>query len=347
MDFCFYKNKRVLVTGHTGFKGAWLCGMLLNAGAAVTGFALEPPQGGAFELCRLDENIDSRIGDIRDFDALRSVFLEVKPEIVIHMAAQPLVLDSYKRPAYTFDTNIQGTVNVLECVRQNAGVTRSLLVVTTDKVYRNNEWVYGYRENDELGGDDPYAASKACAELVVKSYDVSFLREMGIPVSTVRSGNVIGGGDVSENRILPDCIRQTRQNGLIYVRNPDSVRPFQHVLEPLSAYLLIAQRQEQNITLAGDYNIGPNTGSCITTAELTEIFCKAWGEPARFEIKLKPVSANHEAGLLRLCCDKIRNVFGWQPLWDIKTAVEMTVAWEKSEDVRAEMYRQIALYQTN
>jgi CDP-glucose 4,6-dehydratase len=348
MDLSFYKNKKVLVTGHTGFKGSWLCGLLLHAGSFVTGYALAPPVGGAFDLCGLDKIMDSRIGDIRDFDKVFSIINDVKPDIVIHMAAQPLVLDAYHRPLYTFDTNMMGTVNVLECIRLCKRVC-SFVVVTTDKVYQNKEWVYAYRENDELGGNDPYAASKACVELAVRSYNASFLRGMGVSVSTTRAGNVIGGGDVSEYRIIPDCIRAVLNNDKIIVRNPSSVRPYQHVLEPLFAYLLIAERQYGNISLAGEYNIGPNDECCVTTAKLTELFCNAWGPPAIWKSNTPTMeNTRHEAGLLRLDCVKMRSVFNWRPLWDIKKAVDMTVQWEKARlsglAMRDVMHEQIDAY---
>lgn len=235
-DIEFYKNKKVLVTGHTGFKGAWLCKMLLNAGADVTGYALEPPTDPSlFELCKLDKLMHSVIGDIRDLDTLKMVFKQVQPDIVIHLAAQPIVRDSYKNPVYTYETNVMGTVNICECVRLNPCV-RSFLNVTTDKVYHNYEWEWGYRETDPLDGYDPYSNSKSCSELVTHSYKNSFFDDMEVAVSTARAGNVIGGGDFANDRIIPDCVRAAMKKEPIIVRNPYSTRPYQHVLEPLAAY---------------------------------------------------------------------------------------------------------------
>ena len=233
----FYKGKKVLVTGHTGFKGTWLCKILVNAGADVTGYSLEAPTNpNLFELSGIENEIKSIIGDIRDLEHLKQVFTEVQPEIVLHLAAQPIVRDSYKDPVYTYETNVMGTVNICECVRLNSCV-KSFLNVTTDKVYHNNEWEWGYRENDPLDGYDPYSNSKSCSELVTHSYINSFFKENGIAVSTARAGNVIGGGDFANDRIIPDCIRAAMKGESIIVRNPHSTRPYQHVLEPLVVYL--------------------------------------------------------------------------------------------------------------
>ena len=243
MNLSFYKNKSVLVTGHNGFKGTWLCKMLINASAKVTGYALNPPTNPSlFELCGLASHMSSISGDVRELEKLKSVFDDAKPEIVIHMAAQPIVRDSYKDPVYTYDVNVMGTVNVLECVRMSDSV-KSFVNVTTDKVYRNKEWMWGYREDEELNGYDPYSNSKSCSELVTDSFKNSFFKERDIAITTVRAGNVIGGGDFANDRIIPDCIRAAQDNRDIIVRNPYSTRPYQHVLEPLAAYLLIAQAQ--------------------------------------------------------------------------------------------------------
>jgi len=335
----FYKDKSVFVTGHTGFKGAWLCRILRNAGARVFGYALEPASGGIYETARVSEGINSVIGDIRNFDKLSSAFGNANPETVFHLAAQPLVLDAYERPAYTFDVNVQSTVNLLECIRRSDSV-KSAVIITTDKVYRNNEWEYGYRENDTLGDAEPYAASKACAEIVTASYARTFLKNTA--VSTVRAGNVIGGGDISVNRIIPDCIRAAFQNKEIIVRNPYSVRPYQHVLEPLFAYLLIAKEQAQNKNLSGQYNIGPNEADCITTAKLTDIFCSEW-DGAKWKDVSNP-NAPHESGLLKLDCSKVRSVFGWKPVWDVRAAVRKTIEWEKDDNKSVATDRQIKEY---
>ena len=242
-DLSFYKGKRVFVTGHTGFKGTWLCQMLVGAGAQVTGYSLQPPTDPSlFALSGLENRMNSMIGDVRDYDYLLAAFREAKPEIVLHLAAQPIVRESYRTPRETYETNVMGTVNLLECVRVCGGV-KSVLNVTTDKVYHNNEWAWGYRENEPLDGFDPYSNSKSCSELATHSYKNSFFANGGVAVSTARAGNVIGGGDFAADRIVPDCVRAAMQGRVIGVRNPWSTRPYQHVLEPLAAYLMIAQKQ--------------------------------------------------------------------------------------------------------
>jgi len=322
----FYKGRKVLVTGHTGFKGTWLCKMLINAGAIVTGYALEPPtQPNLFELSKVQEHMESVIGDIRDFGHLQAVFESAQPEIVFHLAAQPLVRKSYSEPRYTYETNVMGTVNVCECVRLNPCV-KSFVNVTTDKVYRNNEWEWGYRENEPLDGYDPYSNSKSCSELVTHSYINSFFQDMGIAVSTARAGNVIGGGDFAEDRIIPDCIRAVIKEQDILVRNPYSIRPYQHVLEPLAVYLLIAERQYKDKRFAGFYNVGPDDSDCITTGELVSMFCEEWGDGHWLD---KSVEGPHEANFLKLDCSKIKTVFGWKPHWKINEAIEKTIEWAK------------------
>ena len=254
----FYKGKRILITGHTGFKGTWMCQVLLELGADITGYALQPPTNPSlFELTGMAGKLRSVEGDIRDLQHLQETFEQVQPEIVIHMAAQPIVRESYKNPVYTYDVNVMGTVNVMECVRRSQSV-RSVVNVTTDKVYRNREWEWGYRENEELNGFDPYSNSKSCSELVTECYRNSFLNATGIAVSTARAGNVIGGGDFATDRILPDCFRAVSEDREIVVRNPYSTRPYQHVLEPVFAYLLIAGKQYEDSSYAGNYNIGPD-----------------------------------------------------------------------------------------
>ena len=265
MNLDFYKGKKVLVTGHTGFKGSWMCELLIHAGAQVTGYALEPPtEPSLFKLCGLSARMNSIKGDIRDLPHLREVFEQYKPEIVIHMAAQPLVRESYRDPVYTYDVNVMGTVNILECVRLYGSV-KSFVNVTTDKVYLNREWEWGYRENEELNGYDPYSNSKSCSELVTSSYLKSFLLDKDVAISTVRAGNVIGGGDFAADRIIPDCVRAAQTGENIIVRNPYSVRPYQHVLEPVTAYLKLAQAQYENKEYAGNYNVGPDETDSWTT----------------------------------------------------------------------------------
>ncbi len=347
IDFDFYRGKRVFVTGHTGFKGSWLCRILVLAGAEVTGYSLEPPtQPNLFSLAGLEGRLISVIGDIRDLAALKVAFDSAEPEIVLHLAAQPIVRDSYKAPAYTYETNVMGTVNILECVRQSSCV-RSFLNVTTDKVYQNNEWVWGYREDEPLDGYDPYSNSKSCSELVTHSYKSSFFVDGNAAVSTARAGNVIGGGDFANDRIIPDCVRAVTAGSPIIVRNPFSTRPYQHVLEPLFAYLMIAQRQYKNTALAGWYNVGPDECDCVTTGELTDLFCKTWGLGSAWENRAE-AGAPHEANFLKLDCSKLKSVFGWRPRWHIGDAVKKTVEWTKvwtaGGDIPAEMDREIREY---
>ena len=340
----FYKGKKIFITGHTGFKGSWLTKMLTMAGAQVTGYALEPQAGepNLFGLADVAGGMNSIIGDIRDYDSLYKAFDAAKPEFVIHMAAQPLVRDSYEMPVYTYETNVMGTVNILECVR-NTDCVRSFLNVTTDKVYENIESQRGYVESDKLDGYDPYSNSKSCSELVTHSYKKSFLAERGIAVSTARAGNVIGGGDFAKNRIIPDCVRAAMAKETVVLRNPDSIRPFQWVLEPLFAYLLIMQKQYEDITSADWYNVGPDESDAVTVERLTEMFCNAWGEDASFTVK--PDGGPHEAGLLMLNCDKIKERLGWLPKYDIKAAIEKTVEWSKvfaaGDDIRDITEKQI------
>lgn len=324
----FYKDKKVLITGHTGFKGSWMSFLLHQLGANVTGIALEPSTEPAlFNILKLDEKIDSRIVDIRDLDLMMKVFDEVNPEIVIHMAAQPLVIDSYKNPVYTYDVNVMGTVNICECVRTHSSV-KSFVNVTTDKVYQNNEWVYGYRENDRLNGYDPYSNSKSCSELVTDSYIKSFLNDLEIAVSRCRAGNVIGGGDFNDNRIIPDCVKYTVNKKSIQVRNPNSTRPYQHVLEPVVFYLYLAMLQYNDITLADTYNIGPNEADCVTTGEIVSLFCKTWGNNASWIAT--DYNGPHEANFLKLDCSKAKSSLKWHPIWNVKKAIEMTVGWSKA-----------------
>lgn len=323
----FYKNKKVLVTGNTGFKGAWMCETLLSFGADVVGFALEPPTSpNLFSLLNLQNRMKTISGDIRDKEKLSKVFQEVQPEIVIHMAAQPIVRESYRNPVYTYEVNVMGTVNVLEGVRNNPCV-RSLVNVTTDKVYKNKEWQWGYRENEELDGFDPYSNSKSCSELVTSSYKNSFLGEEEIAVSTMRAGNVIGGGDFAAERIIPDCVRAAVKGNDIMIRNPYSVRPFQHVLEPVMAYLMVAMKQYEDISLAGCYNVGPEEADCVTTEYLADSFCKSWKKITGNEVNWinQYDGGPHEAGFLKLDCSKIKSVFGWKPHWSIDEALGKTI----------------------
>ena len=294
----------------------------------------------------------SRIGTISgellflcetNLDTIEEAIRETKPEIVLHLAAQPIVRDSYKDPVYTYETNVIGTVNILECVRLNPCV-KSFLNVTTDKVYENREWEYGYREVDRLDGYDPYSNSKSCSELVTHSYRKSFFADGHCAISTCRAGNVIGGGDFANDRIVPDCVRAAMAKKPIVVRNPHSTRPYQHVLEPLAAYLMVAKAQYEDRKYAGYYNVGPDDKDCVTTGELVDMFCNAWGNGLSWENKSD--GGPHEANFLKLDCSKLKTTFGWHPRYGVKEAIGLTVEWcqeyEKNGDVVAVMDRQIA-----
>ena len=325
----FYKGKRVFITGHTGFKGTWLTRILLAAGADITGYALKPPTDPSlFELTDTKKHIHSIEADIANREKLIKAVQDAKPDIIFHLAAQPLVRLSYKEPAATYSTNVMGTVNILEALRQCNSV-KSFVNTTTDKVYENKEWCWGYRENESLCGFDPYSNSKSCSELVTYSYRNSFFAgSESTAISTARSGNVIGGGDYAEDRIIPDCIRAVQNNKPIVLRNPNSTRPYQHVLECLNGYLLLAKVQYEDKTIQGAYNFGPDEESCITTGGLTDLFCKAWGNGIRW--KSKDDNGPHEANFLKLDNTKAKTILNWQPHWKIKDAVEKVVEWEKS-----------------
>ena len=319
----FYRGKRVFVTGHTGFKGSWMCKMLANAGTIVTGYSLTPnTTPSLFEIAELDKDIHSVIGDIRDYAALKKAFDEAKPEIVLHLAAQPIVRDSYKDPAYTYETNVMGTVNI-------------------------KEWEWGYRENEELDGYDPYSNSKSCSELVTHSYKRSFFTDKDgkaiVPISTARAGNVIGGGDFANDRIIPDSVRAAQKGEDIVVRNPYSTRPYQHVLEPLYAYLMIAAKQYEDSKYADYYNVGPNDLDCFQTGALVDLFVSKWGEGLKWINKYD--GGPHEASFLKLDCSKLKATFGWTPRWNLGEAMDKIVEWSKcwlsGGDVRACMDKQI------
>lgn len=341
-DLNFYKGKKVLLTGHTGFKGSWMSVMLVNAGAKVIGYSsCSKEEIRLFDLCGVKDQISHITGDVRDLRRLLDVFETYKPEVVFHMAAQPIVRDSYKDPVGTYDTNVMGTVNVCEAVRQTSSV-RSFLNVTTDKVYENKEWEWGYRENEPLDGYDPYSNSKSCSELVTHSYKSSFL-EGKAAVSTARAGNVIGGGDFANDRIIPDCIRAALKNEDIIVRNPFSTRPYQHVLEPVYAYLMIAAMQYEKPEYQSWYNVGPDDQDCFQTGALVDLFVKYWGEGLKWVNQYD--GGPHEATFLKLDCSKLKTTLGWRPHWNLDTAMEKVVEWSKvwaaGKDVRPVMDRQI------
>lgn len=323
----FYKGKRVMVTGDTGFKGSWLSLWLTELGADVAGFALAPERpDDHYNLIGLDGKIRHTTGDIRDLAALKAVVSGFKPEILFHIAAQALVRLSYDDPKSTFDTNVGGSVNVLEAVRATPSL-RSVVYVTSDKCYRNNEWLWGYRENDALGGHDPYSASKAAAELVFSSYMDSFLsKRENFGAASVRAGNVIGGGDWSPDRIVPDCVRFLKSNRPIVLRNPNATRPWQHVLEPLAGYLLLGARLcEDPKAFSGAWNFGPDNDSIRTVRELSEKIVKVWGAGS-VEVAAQS-SAPHEATLLHLNCDKARIKLDWRPRWGFDRAIKETIDW--------------------
>ena len=342
MDLSFYEGKKVLLTGHTGFKGAWMSVVLVNAGAEVIGYSsCSKTDTRLFDICGIRNQITHIKGDVRDLDHLLDVFDAYQPEIVIHMAAQPLVRLSYEKPVDTYSTNVMGTVNICEAVRRTASV-KSFLNVTTDKVYENKEWEWGYRENEPLDGYDPYSNSKSCSELITHSYKSSFFGGK-VAVSTARAGNVIGGGDFAMNRIIPDCVRAALKGEDIIVRNPFSIRPYQHVLEPVYAYLMIAARQYEEPKFQSWYNVGPDDRDCFQTGALVDLFVQHWGEG------LKWVNRNddgpHEANFLKLDCSRLKAALGWHPRWNMDTAIEKVVEWSKGwaagEDVRPIMDRQI------
>ena len=355
----YYNGKNVLVTGHTGFKGAWMTYLLLMAGANVTGYALKPPTNPSlFEVLGLDKEIkdsnlkgklDNVYGDIRDLELLKESFAKAQPEIVIHMAAQPLVRESYIDPVGTYATNVMGTVNVLECCKLTKSV-KSVVNVTTDKVYRNVEREEGYREGEELCGYDPYSNSKSCSELVTDSYRNSFLNDLGMAVTTMRAGNVIGGGDFAKDRIIPDCVRAAVDSKQIIVRNPHSTRPYQHVLEPVVCYLKMAAMQLENPSIASAYNIGPDDTDAVTTGKITTMFCDTWNRLSGANITWvdKSDGGPHEAGFLKLDCTKIKTKLGWSPVWNINDAMDKLCEWylaySKGEDVREVTKNQIEEY---
>ena len=324
VDLLFFKNKTVLVTGHTGFKGTWLCKILINSGANVVGYSLNPPTTpNLFELSKIQKQMTSIIGDVRDFDKLKGVFDKFQPEIVIHLAAQPIVRDSYLEPRYTYDVNVMGTVNILECVRLSSTV-KSFLNVTTDKVYLNDDIPnHPFKEEEPLDGYDPYSNSKSCSELVTHSYKKSFFKSNKCAISTARAGNVIGGGDFANDRIIPDCIRAIMGNKDIVVRNPFSIRPYQHVLEPLFVYLEIIEKQCVDSEKQGYYNIGPDDCDCINTGELVKKFIDAWGDSLHWSIQ--DTKGPHEAAFLKLDNNKIKKAFNWKPRWHIDECVQKIV----------------------
>jgi CDP-glucose 4,6-dehydratase len=358
IDPKFWKNKHVFITGHTGFKGSWLSMWLTSLGAKVTGYALEPTtQPNLFQLCHLDEMVISNIGDVRDDEKLRKALLAAEPDIVIHMAAQPLVKESYIFPMKTYQTNVMGTVHLLEAVRsavKNGNAIKAVVNVTTDKCYENKNWVWGYREHDVLGGFDPYSNSKACSELVTASYRSSFFNpekfnSHGVSLASARAGNVIGGGDWALHRLIPDCVKALLNNEIIKIRNPKSIRPWQHVLEPLSGYLLLAEKlYETGPQYAQGWNFGPDDIDAKPVEWIVKQMCSLWGKGAAYEIE--NTSHVHEDHYLKLDNSKAKMDLGWHPRWSLQQRIEKVVEWtrayKENQDVRAVCLQQIEEYNT-
>ena len=346
INICHFKGKRVLITGHTGFKGAWLSKILSMMGAEVYGYSLDPPTDpNLYTIANIGALVDSEYGDVLDFDHLKSFFNKVGPELVIHLAAQPLVREGYLYPRETYETNVMGTVNILECIRKSDKV-KSFLNVTTDKVYENDESGKRYVESDSLNGYDPYSNSKSCSELVTQTYKRSYFQDGRCQISTARAGNVIGGGDFAKNRILPDCIKSAINNKDIILRNPSSIRPYQHVLEPLYAYLTILSMQIENPLMSGNYNVGPDKNNCVTTGELASIFCKHWDNKIKWVVMGD--DGPHEAQHLELDNSLIKEKLNVIPKWTIEDAVIKTIEWAKQwnsgGNVCSVMERQIKEY---
>jgi CDP-glucose 4,6-dehydratase len=343
----FWRGRRTLVTGHTGFKGGWLCLWLQVLGAELKGLALEPPTNPSlFEVASVAKHMDHSIVDIRDFEAISKLVVDFKPEIVIHMAAQPLVRQSYRQPIETYATNVMGTVHVLEAARA-CGSVKAIVNVTTDKCYENREWVWGYRENEPLGGHDPYSSSKGCAELVSNAYRSAFLKDTGIALATARAGNVIGGGDWATDRLVPDILRSLEKREPVLIRNPNSIRPWQHVLEPLFGYLLLAERlYTRGHDFAEAWNFGPRDEDACSVQFIVEHLCKRWGSDATWA--LQPGTHPHEANFLKLDISKARERLQWTPRWPLETALKHIVVWHQAwlsgQDMRAVCLHQISLY---
>ena len=347
--FNIYKNRRVLITGHTGFKGSWLCLLLNKLGANVCGYALDPPtKPSLFNEAKIGELMTSFIGDIRDYDNLLKVIQEVQPEIVIHMAAQPLVRESYKIPIDTYAINVMGTVHLLEACRHTNSV-KSIVNVTTDKCYENREWHWGYRENEPMGGYDPYSNSKGCSELVTSSYRNSYFNpakyaEHGVALASARAGNVIGGGDWADDRLIPDFIRAISDGEEVKIRSPFAIRPWQHVLEPLTGYLSLAAKLfTDGAKYSEGWNFGPDDSDAQNVEWITKRICELWGKGASYQVDTNPQP--HEANYLKLDCSKAKAELGWVPRWNIETTLKSIVDWNKAyiagEDIREVTIKQI------
>ncbi|MBN6046137.1 CDP-glucose 4,6-dehydratase [Citrobacter sp. ku-bf4] len=342
IDASFWKNKRVFITGHTGFKGSWLTLWLESMGAVLKGYSLNPPtEPSLFDIAHIDDIIQSTIGDIRDFDKLYNAIYEFKPEIVFHMAAQPLVRLSYDEPIETYSTNVMGTVHLLEAVKRVGGV-KAVVNITSDKCYENREWVWGYREDEAMGGYDPYSNSKGCAELVASAYRNSFFNKNnyishGVGLASVRAGNVIGGGDWAKDRLIPDILSSFEKQQTVIIRNPHAIRPWQHVLEPLSGYILIAQQlYNKGPEFAEGWNFGPGEDDAKPVQFIVETMVKIWGEGAAWQ--LDGDEHPHEAHYLKLDCSKARMRLNWQPRWNLVETLNRIVKWHKSWTAGANMF---------
>jgi len=351
-DSNFWNHRKVLVTGHTGFKGSWVLLLLHRLGADVYGYALDPPtEPSLYNLAKLDELVKSTIGDVRDYEKILEVCHQIRPEIVIHMAAQPLVRESYRNPRETFEINVMGTVNLFEAIRITGGV-KAVLNVTTDKCYENREWIWGYRENEPMGGYDPYSNSKGCSELVTSAFRCSYFNPKdyqihGVALASARSGNVIGGGDWADDRLIPDFLRSIINGEKIVIRSPYAVRPWQHVLEPLTGYLLLCEKLfKDGPVFAEGWNFGPEDNDAKDVAWITQYLCEHWKNGASWETDIQPNP--HEANYLKLDCSKAKAKLGWMPIWDIKTTLDSIIAWYQSylsdNDMRAMCYDQIESY---
>jgi CDP-glucose 4,6-dehydratase len=348
----FYRGRKVLITGHTGFKGSWLSILLHSLGAEVYGYALTPnTDPSLYEIAGIEKIVNSTIGDIRDYGLLSKTLEKIKPEIIIHMAAQPLVRESYRNPRETYEVNVMGTVNLLDGVRQVPGV-KAILNVTTDKCYENKEWFWGYRENEPMGGYDPYSNSKGCSELVTSSFRSSFFNPKeynshGVALASARAGNVIGGGDWAEDRLIPDFIRSIVSGQKVKIRSPFAIRPWQHVLEPLSGYLTLCEKLVTGgPSFADGWNFGPDDSDAKNVEWITNRICSLWGDDAAFEIDRDPQP--HEASYLKLDCSKAKSLLGWYPRWKIDQALQMIVDWHKAcsayEDMKKVTENQIKEY---
>ncbi len=338
----FFKNKKILITGHTGFIGSWLTKWLLMLKANILGYSLDPPTNpNMYDTINIGKYIKDIRNDIRDVKSLRSTISKFQPEIVFHLAAQPIVLDSYRNPSETFETNIMGTVNLLNSLR-NVNSVRVILVMTSDKVYKNNEWVYPYREIDPLGGKDPYSASKSCQDIIVNSFRESYFKDKNVAISTIRAGNVIGGGDWGKYRIIPDIVRGITQNRIIKIRNPESIRPWQHVLDPIYGMLILTEKMWYDTNFSDDWNFGPNNQRNITVKELVEKFIEIWG---RGNYLIKKDKKLKEANYLQLDINKAKNKLNWLPKYEFEESIRMTVEWYKAYYERKENMEKITEFQ--